>query len=190
VGSRSAELEARVRGCRWLLEVLEGVRESGLPDAWVGAGVIRDLVWDGLHGGFDPLSVKDVDVAFFDPSDLSRERDDAAERSLRALAPDLPWQAKNQAAVHTWFARKFGHAVEPLVSLEDAIGTWPETATSVALALRPDDSLRIVAPYGLDDLFEMVLRRNPRRVSLEEFRRQARAKRITEIWPRVRVLDG
>ena len=31
----------------WLVAVLRAVRTSSLPDAWVGAGVLRDLVWDG-----------------------------------------------------------------------------------------------------------------------------------------------
>ena len=70
---RSARLEAQIRGSGWLMEVLDVVRESGLPDAWVGAGVFRDLVWDGLHAGFDPAGVRDVDVAFFDASDLRPE---------------------------------------------------------------------------------------------------------------------
>ena len=30
------------------------------------SGTLRDLVWDGLHGGFVPERVKDVDVAFYD----------------------------------------------------------------------------------------------------------------------------
>ena len=31
-----------------------------------------------------------------------------------AARPDLPWEAKNQAAVHTWYAAKFGGPpVEP-----------------------------------------------------------------------------
>jgi uncharacterized protein len=171
-------------------QALALVRDSGLPEAVIGAGAVRNLVWDHLHGYAVPTEVRDIDVAFFDPSDLTHERDTEAERTLRAMAPELPWQAKNQAAVHTWFARKFGYAVEPLTSIEDAVATWPETATCVALALLADDTLRVVAPYGLDDLFGMVLRRNPRRVTLAEFRRRVATKRIAETWPRVRVIDG
>jgi hypothetical protein len=43
----------------------------------------------------------------------------------------------NQASVHHWFERHFGHAVEPLQSLYHAVGTWPEYATAVGLRLRP-----------------------------------------------------
>ena len=186
--ARSAELEVRVRGCGWLLDVLEGVRDSGLPDAWVGAGVLRDLVWDGDHGGFDPGSVKDVDVPFFDPSDLRRERDAAAETALFELAAGVPWEAKNQAAVHLWYPRRFGVPYAPAGCTEDAVGRWPETATSVAVQLTPGDSLRICAPCGLADLLDGVWRRNPRQVSLEESRARLARHRVSERWPRVRVV--
>jgi len=38
-------------------------------------------------------------------------------------------------------------------------------------------------------LFGQVLRRNPRRVSLEQFRRRVIEKGIREKWPGVRVID-
>jgi hypothetical protein len=101
----------------------------------------------------------------------------------------VPWQAKNLAAVHTWYEARFGAAVDPLTSVEDAVGPWPEMATSVAVRLRSNGELQIIAPCGLSDLFAMVLRRNPRRASLDLFRRRAADKRITERWPGVRVVD-
>jgi uncharacterized protein len=70
------------------------------------------------------------------------------------------------------------------------VASWPETATAVAVRLLPDDHLHVIAPCGLDDLFGLVLRRNPTRVSLDEFRRRYREKAIQETWPRVRVIDG
>jgi hypothetical protein len=87
--------------------------------------------------------------------------------------------------VHTWYEARFGTAVDPLTSVEDAVGTWPETATAVAVRLRSNDELQVIAPCGLSDLFAMLLRRNPRRASRELFRRRAADKRITERWPRV-----
>ena len=106
---------------------------SGLPDAWIGAGILRDLVWGHRHNGFDPAAVRDIDVAFFDPDDLSRRRDETAQRRLRSMA-DLPWEATKQAAVHTWYAEHFHEdPVPPLASVHDAVATWPETATCVAI---------------------------------------------------------
>jgi hypothetical protein len=36
----------------------------------------------------------------------------------------------------------------------------------------------------------MVLRRSPRRVTVELFRQRLQSKRIAEKWPRVQVIDG
>jgi uncharacterized protein len=169
-----------------MLEAVAGVD----PPHWaVGAGVVRDIVWNHLHGYSIPTRHRDVDVVFFDSTDLSAEYDRRVTNELVRRLRGVPWQAKNQAAVHTWYEARFGVAVDPLTSVEDAVGTWPETATSVAVRLRSNGELQIIAPCGLSDLFAMVLRRNPRRASLELFRRRAADKHITERWPRVRVVD-
>jgi len=112
------------------------------------------------------------------------------EQTLADRAADVPWDAKNQAAVHLWYPRRFGYEVEPVTSSADAVGTWPETATAVALHLDADDRLTVVAPCGLDDLLGLVHRRNPRRVSVAEYERRLRDKRIAERWPRVTVMPA
>ena len=113
---------------------------------------------------------------------------DYAKR-LRKLEPDLPWDVKNQAAVHLWFHKVFGHSVEPLRSMADAVSTWPEPAVCVAVRLRENNDLEVIAPLGLDDLMEMKVRRNPRRVSAETYRYRVESKRYTQRWPMVRVLE-
>ncbi|WP_233600066.1 nucleotidyltransferase family protein [Micromonospora sp. M71_S20] len=53
------------------------MRDSGLPEAWICAGVIRDLVRSERYGdGGAPSRVRDVEVVFLDPTDLSRDNDD------------------------------------------------------------------------------------------------------------------
>jgi hypothetical protein len=79
--------------------------------------------------------------------------------------------------------------VAPLVSAADGVGTWPETATAVAIRLLDGDELRVVAPCGLEDLFALVCRRDPRRVSVDHYRRRLREKYIAERWPKVTIID-
>jgi hypothetical protein len=178
-------LRAELLAEPWLVHALDMVAASRLPDAWIGAGVIRDVVWGRRHGGFDPRQVSDIDVAFFDPTDLTPERDRAAQDMLIRQAR-LPWEATNQAAVHTWFADYFGgEQVAPLASIHDAVGTWPETATCVAVRLGAD-GLQVCAPHGLADLLEGVWRRNRRRVGID--RSNARLARHRERWPDLRVV--
>jgi hypothetical protein len=116
--------------------------------------MIRDLVWGQLYGsGFEPSAVHDVDVAFFDPHDLDRTRHEYATGILRALWRQVPRQARNQAAVHTWYAEKFGgDPVAALSSIAEAVATWPETATAVVVRLNRTDEIEVCAPLGLADL--------------------------------------
>jgi uncharacterized protein len=182
-------LEDIVRTTPWLMAALEAARDVDPPDWLIGAGAVRTAVWDRLHGYDEPTPLRDLDVAFYDGADLSEARERAIEEALRARLPGVPWEARNQAAVHLWYERKFGFPVEPLTSSADAVGTWPETATSVALRLEPGDSLTIVAPCGLDDLLGLVHRHNPRRASREVYERRLADKRIAERWPRVTIID-
>jgi hypothetical protein len=131
-----------------------------------------------------------IDVAFFDPADLSRRRDQGAEQRLHALAHDLSWEATNQAAVHTWYHHHFGGApVEALTSVHDAVATWPETATAVAVRNTPE-GFDVCAPHGLADLLAGVWRRNPTRVTIAASRARFARQRPAERWPSVMVLES
>jgi hypothetical protein len=175
---------------RWFMDLLRVVRDVDPPNWVVGSGVIRSVVWDCLHGFDEPTAVRDVDVAYFDKSEVARERDADFVARLRERRPDVPWDVTNQAGVHLWYEAKFGYPIPPARSIEDAVGMWPETATSVAVRLLPDDTLYVVAPCGLTDLLSLKLRRNSRQVSREDFQQRLREKRVQEIWPRVAITDA
>jgi len=110
------------------------------------------------------------------------------QQQLARRLPHVAWEATNQAAVHLWYEEVFGFSVPALHSSEEAVGTWPETATSVAVRLLATDEICIVAPCGLSDLFNMVLRRNPCRVTRAQFAQRLHSKQIVRKWPRVQVI--
>ena len=172
----------------WLMRALRAVRSVAPRDACVGAGAVRSTVWDSLHGYSVPSPVADVDVAYYEPMNLSPETEALYQRRLADLEPGLRWDVVNQAAVHLWYEKTFGRTVAPLRSLEEGIGSWPETATAVAVRLDAHDCLQVVAPLGLEDLFDCVVRRNPARASESMFRARVEAKRYDERWPRVRIV--
>lgn len=182
------ELIQIMRAAPWFMQILEAARACDPPDWLIGAGVLRNLVWDHLHSYQTSTSVADIDVIFFDPENLSSQRDQAVQEQLTSLLPHIPWEATNQAAVHLWYEDVFGFAVPPFRSSAEAVATWPETATSVAARLLPNDEIQIIAPCGLADLFAMILRRNPRRVTREIFCRRLEEKQILRKWPRVQVV--
>jgi uncharacterized protein len=173
----------------WFAAALRSVRELGLPQGCIGAGAVRNLVWDHLHGFAEPSALADVDVAYFDadePPGQEREH----QRRLCARHGALPWEVTNQAHVHLWFEAHFGHAVPPLRSVEEAVASWPETATAVALRLSAAGGVEVIAPLGLEDLFAMRVRRNPARVSVQTYRERIASKRYAERWPRVEIVSA
>lgn len=188
----NTELHARlveiVRESDWLMSALLAARELHLSSWCIGAGAIRNLVWDRLHEFSSRSSLPDIDLVYYDASNLMPERDAELQKKLAAMIPDLPWEVTNQAAVHLWYEQSFGQAVAPLMSLEEGVGSWPEYATAVGVSLRNDNSIHVVAPHGLHDLFAGVVRRNPTRASVSMYRQRVSEKRFSERWPRVRVV--
>jgi uncharacterized protein len=185
-------LEARlvgiVQSSTWFCRLLDAGQAMGLASWCIGAGALRNLVWDRLHGHAWPSPLSDIDFAYFDADDLSPARDQALQARLAGICPHEPWEVTHQAAVHLWFEGHFGHAVPPLPSLEAAVASWPEFATSVALTREVAGGLRVIAPHGLQDLFDMVVRHNPARASLQTYRQRVRDKNYAARWPQVRVM--
>ena len=165
--------------------VLATARDERLPDWFVGAGAVRDLVWDVRFGhGFDPANVEDIDLVYFDPTDLTKNREHEIEARLGSR-----WDVTNQAAVHTWFHTKFGgEPVPPLTSTVEGMATWPEHATCVGVRLEDDDSLTIAAPHGLGALLDGVWSTNPMRVSPDVAVGRLAKKDPGKRWPRLRVV--
>jgi hypothetical protein len=187
-GGTAARLRDVLLRAPQVVEALRAAREVDAPDWLVCAGAIRDVVWDDLHGRPLTTAPRDIDLAFLDPSDLTAARDRAVEQALRAHAPRLPWQAKNQAAVHRWYPRRFGVEVPPFRSCAEAVATFPETATCVGVRLLDDDDMLVAAPHGLDDLFGCVCRHNPTRVSASFYERRVREKGWRSRWPKLRYV--
>jgi len=169
-----------------LMAALRVVRSLELASWCIGAGAIRSLVWDTLHE-FDRRSpLEDVDVVYFE-AEAAPGQDADLENRLRSAMPSLHWEVTNQAGVHRWFAAALGQVVPPLASLEAGVATWPEYATCVGVYLNDDDSLGVVAPHGLDDLFELRVRHNPLRASVATYQERIAAKRFGERWPRLSI---
>jgi hypothetical protein len=171
-----------------LMAALRAVRDLNLSSWAIGAGAIRNTVWDHLHGFSNATAAQDIDVVFFDPENFSQERDQELQNELSKALSNVQWDVTNQAAVHLWYEEKFGLPVAPLTCLQEGIATWPEFATCVGVCLYPDDQLDVIAPHGLDDLFSMVVRWNPTRVSSDTYIQRVTQKAYPNSWPQVKTL--
>lgn len=135
-----------------LCSILKKVEELHLNDCWVAAGIIRNKVWDDLHTL--QTDINDIDVIYFDDSNISLQREKALESKLNLLLPNQPWSVKNQARMH------IKNGVDPYLSSYDGVAHFPETPTSIAIRIK-NNEIEIMAPYGLQDLFEGRVRPTP-----------------------------
>lgn len=171
-----------------LLAPLRALAALALPDAWIGAGFVRNAAWDEIHGlppGANPPA--DVDVVWFDPARAAAAADDEAiEARLRAALPAVPWQVRNQARMAA------GNNDAPYADTADAMAHWPDTATAVAARLRPaSGAVELAAPFGVDDLLAGVVRPTPAFAAdpakREAFARRVEAKAWLRRWPKLRL---
>jgi uncharacterized protein len=94
-------------------------------------------------------------------------------------------QIRNQARVHLWFEQHFGAPYPPLHSADESLSRYPATVQAIGVRLEPDGTLDLIAPFGVDDVFDMVMRPNPNWPHQRTF--DAKVTRARAIWPGIRV---
>ncbi|MEZ9166046.1 nucleotidyltransferase family protein [Vibrio cyclitrophicus] len=139
------------------MQILDCVAQLGLPQCYVAAGFVRNLVWDHLHGHASPTPLNDIDVIYFDTIDTSYESDLRYEALLKQRLPELNWQVRNQACMHT------RNGDEPYQSSLDAMSYWPEKETAVALKQSLTGDIECISSFGLESLFDLQITPNPKR---------------------------
>jgi uncharacterized protein len=159
--------------------ILALVQSLELSDCWVGAGFLRNTVWDHLHGRPPSRPFGDGDIIWFDSERSNPAIDVEMEARLRRIDPSIDWSVKNQSRMH------IRNGDRPYHSAVDAMRFWPETATAVAVRRTAFFEFEFAAPFGFDDLFALRVRPTP---NLREEKRSIYLKRIhnkgwLEIWP-------
>lgn len=166
----------------WMMEKMEIVRSLGLTDCWIGAGFVRNKIWDVIHGK-DRSPLNDLDVVYFDKTRDSENDDLIIENKLKEMDPGVNWSVKNQARMHV----KNNHL--PYEDCSDALSWWPETATSVAIRLSDHGQIEYLAPYGLDDLFQLIIRPT-QKADLVIFTNRAEQKHWKKRWERLKIFSS
>ena len=178
-----------VRGAPSLMQVLTTIRALDLPDWLMMSGAVYQRVLNALTGRPPDYGVRDYDLGYFDASDISYDAEDVVIRRVGAAFVEplrSVVEVCNQARVHVWFEGHFGEPYTPLLCTAEALERFVSPMFTV-VRLELDDRLHVAAPFGLDDLFALRLRPNPRRPSAG-FVRVATA--VTRRWPEVRVEKG
>lgn len=188
-----SDLETRladvVRADSGLMHVLTTVRGLGLNDWRIFSGAVYQSVWNAVTGRPAGYGIKDYDLGYFD-ADLSWDAEDAViKRVAAAFEPpfrDLV-EVRNQARVHLWFESRFGEPYDALTATDEALARFVAPAFAVGVRLEDNDTISVAAPFGLDDVFSMTLRPNPRRGLASGWRRTVGNARGR--WPEITVVE-
>jgi len=170
------------------VKALECVFQLALPDGYLAAGFVRNLVWDHLHQKSEPTPLNDLDVIYFDEAE-----DEQAyllhEAHLNRLMPSVNWQVRNQAKMHQ------RNGDRPYLTSLDAMGFWPEKETAVAIRQvkeNPNGELQAyecVAAFGLASLFDLHVTPNPKR-DFAIVQARIKQKKWRQTWPKLRVIKA
>jgi len=164
--------------------LLESVAALNIGDCWIGAGLVRNAVWDHLHGNPIELVVgTDVDVIYCDRANASPRSDMAIHRRLASDNPGIPWSVHNQARMHE------RNGDPPYENSEDALRYWPETATAVAARLH-NSRVQVIAPLGVDDLVALIVRPGPAFArKMDVYEKRLASKEWAKRWPQLRFIE-
>lgn len=167
--------------------ILQRAGELGMPHWYLGAGGIAQTVWNTLLGNDPTYGIRDYDLIYYDKDDLSYGKEDSFIQRGRRLFRDIPVEVeiRNQARVHLWYEKHFGFPINQYQSAEEAIASWPSTANSIGVT-NDHRRFRVCAPYGFDELFELIVRPNKTLVTREMYENKVR--RWIRVWPKLKII--
>lgn len=157
------------------LNALECVRLLDLPECYIAAGFIRNLVWDDLHHKSKKTPLNDVDVIYFDLNESNPNKFIEYESRLSALLPLLNWQVRNQALMHV------SNNDQPYSSSLDAMSYWPEKETAIGIRKLLNGNFDCISAFELGSLFNLQITYNPKR-SKSVFKHRIKSKGWLNKW--------
>src|SRR5262245_41486084 len=107
-----------------------------LNDCWLVAGCLFQTIWNVRAKRPPTEQILDYDVFYFDPANRSYEAEDVEIRRVAAAFVDLEAsiELKNQARVHLWYQKRFGHDYPQLCSSTDGIDRFLIECTCVGIS--------------------------------------------------------
>ena len=170
------------------LKVLEEYAKKNpmFRNYYVGAGGVNQTVFNYYHGYDINYGIKDFDIVYYD-SDESYEAEDIIIKDLESRLShiDTSFDIKNQGRVYIWYNEKYGTNRDKYKSVEDAISSWGATVTCVGVRLE-NNELKVYCPYGLNDIFSMIIR--PVKKDFEKESYVKRANKWKEKWEKLKIV--
>jgi hypothetical protein len=144
-----------IREDKWMMEILKLAKLLNLPDWWICAGFVRSKIWDTLHNFSKRTPIPDIDLIYFEPTNIDELEEKKLEEKLKSLIPYIPWSVKNEARMH------IKSNMPPYSSAVDAMSKFPETATALGVKLDEEDNVILTAPCGIIDVVNFEVKPTP-----------------------------
>lgn len=166
--------------------ILDAWGDLQLMDGWLVAGCLFQTVWNLQAGRAPEEGIKDYDIFYFDPADLSADAEAAVQARVdRVLGfAGVPIEVKNQARVHLWYEERFGHPYPQLNNAREGIDRFLIPSTCVGVRREGHDH-QLHVPNGLGALYAGLLTPNPLTPHLALFREKAASYRRRWEWLQV-----
>ena len=186
----SKQLETILNKNKKLIEILKRLEifqkeNNDFKNYYLGAGAINQTVFNYFHRYPIDKNISDYDIVYYD-KDTSYEKEDKIIKALEKTLKDLNVKTdiKNECRVPIWI-KKYNRVIKPYSSIEDAIARWGTTITCLGVRLE-NDKLKIYAPYGLEDLFSLIIR--PVKFDFIKKDYEFKTKRWKEKWPKLTII--
>ena len=144
-----------------LINVLDYIETLKLPNYYIAAGSVFQTIWNYYDKKDLNYNIKDIDVIYYDNTDLSVNRDIEYYNLINEFCKNKGYKyeidVSNEARMHLWKKEKFNIDVEPYKCSEDAIDKWIATVHAIGIT-KENGEIKIYAPYGLSDIYSKTIR--------------------------------
>lgn len=163
------------------IKILDIVSKLKLPQCFVAAGFLRNMVWDYIHG-YKNTELNDIDIVYFDKNEETSKNSLKIENKLKNEFPEFNWEVRNQAIMH----KRNGNP--QYSSTIDAMSYWPEKETAVGIRKLGQNDYEIISVFEINSLFSNTITHNPKR-DIEVFKQRVKEKSWLSIWPLLKVIS-
>ncbi len=171
-----------------ILRVLEQYSKENqdFKNYYLAAGCINQTIFNYYHNYDLDYGIGDYDIVYYD-EDTSYEKEDIIIKDLKERLKhlDLKFDIKNEKRVHIWYNEKYKTNRKEYESVEDAISKWGTTITCLGVRME-NNKLIVCAPYGLNDLFNLILR--PVKIDFTKEDYEKKVTKWTSKWELLKVI--
>lgn len=141
--------------------ILNFLESNNIPNFYLVAGTIFQTVWNYLDNKPINHNIKDIDIFYYDPINLSKEYEEKLEAKIKKYLSqnniNLEIDIHNEARVHLWKKSNENPNVDYYENTEDTIRRLISTIQAIGVT-KTNKKIKVYAPYGLSDIFSKTIR--------------------------------